>query len=302
MLHARRTLIALALIGCGGTPVESADAFAAPDAGRDAAPSVDGGMDATSPDAGGLDAGTDAASVDDVGHDAFAIDAATAHVTAACAISALQATTPPDIGLPTFSGTVGGLAYTMCPTGPNDGVTPKICEIETMWSGAVLASSASTATDIHLTGTLPLRIADIALSACTSTTQYSFDGDGSCPDGAFGHLPVDIDVTVGAAPGMGLTINRATMMANATAALNSGMQLCNSTTCSGLCCASGTHPSPAALIPPILSTIESGLRAEIEAALCQATTCPAASPADTHGICRNTDGSCVPGPAFYGGC
>jgi hypothetical protein len=190
----------------------------------------------------------------------------------------------------------------MCPTGPNETATPKICEIETMWSGATLTSSASTATDIHLTGSLPLRIADIALSACTSTTQYSFDGDGSCPGGTFGHLPVDIDVTVGAAPGMGIRVNRATMSANAMAALNSGMQLCNSTPCTGTCCASGTHPSPGALIPTILGTIELGLVSEIEAALCQSTTCPAASPADTRGICRNTDGSCVPGPAFYGGC
>ena len=58
--------------------------------------------------------------------------------------------------------------------------------------------------------------------------------------------------------------------------------------------------STSAVVSSILPIVEAGLIAEIEAALCQSSTCPASSPADARGICRNIDGSCIPGPAFYG--
>src|SRR5262249_52676648 len=139
----------------------------------------------------------------DVGNDAFVPpDAPSPQIHAACVTTALAMLGAPagaSFALPTLAGTTAGFAYTLCPNGSNPAANPPVCFAEVDWTNAALTVTTDTTTAIELTGTLPLRIQDVPLQTTCSIGHVAFDGDGACPGGNFGMVPVDLQITIGSA-------------------------------------------------------------------------------------------------------
>ncbi len=95
----------------------------------------------------------------------------------------------PPFGFPSIS-------YTICDGGPQDMGTPKKCEVEINLAGAKLTVQSAAPHDLHVTGTIPVRLEDLPVKAAGIGADVSLDGDGSCPGGSFANIGLDIDISV----------------------------------------------------------------------------------------------------------
>ena len=114
-------------------------------------------VDANVGDTASQDAATDGSPLDAVPEASMTdvpVDAPPRMVDPACVVAQLTAATAADVPIPMAVHSTGGVSWVECASGSNDTTNPRICEAETMWTGATLTVSSSTTTDVHLTGTL----------------------------------------------------------------------------------------------------------------------------------------------------
>jgi hypothetical protein len=173
------------------------------DAGTDATPmdaevdaaTIDAGVDATTDDAG-VDAMTIDAAVDATTIDAE-VDATASDADVDATIDASDAAAPVDANMPTCglpgacvattaipttSGTQQGATYTLCPAGPNPNAMPPQCIVEIDLGNAALTVTSPSAGTWDVSGTIPVRLADLPITATILGVQGA--GDGTINAGA----------------------------------------------------------------------------------------------------------------------
>ncbi len=88
--------------------------------------------------------------------------------------------------VPQTSGSAAGIDYSLCPNGSNATSNPEVCVAEIDVGSANLTIASATPSDIHVTGTIPLRAQDIPVqvsffSGCDPTIGISLDGGRVVP-------------------------------------------------------------------------------------------------------------------------
>ncbi len=217
--------------------------------------------------------------------------------------------------IPTSAGSAGPLAYTLCPNGADPNGNPAICTAEIDLGNAKLTIDPAPPYDIHIKGTLPLRVQDVQLQAdlaiCKPTLNIALNGNGSCPGGNFSQIPLDVDIAIHTDQNPGhtarfgyskLEITQVINENDVKASLQSDLEICGKMSCDVICCI--TDPCTCALAPliniqaiknavvgAIIPTLKSTIADQISQQLCLKTN-PAVDPGcptgtnDVNGVCR----------------
>jgi hypothetical protein len=102
------------------------------------------------------------------------------------------------VPLPTTTGTQQGVSYTACPAGPKPGATPPQCIIEVDFGNASLVVSGGT--PVMVTGTIPLRLADLPFTASglgqNINGDATIDTNGVCPGGSQAFIALSVQATL----------------------------------------------------------------------------------------------------------
>ncbi len=80
---------------------------------------------------------------------------------------------------------VGIINATICPNGADPSANPKVCTAEIDVGNANLTLVSAGPYDLHITGTLPLRVEDLQVKFACADLNIAINGDGSCPGGNF---------------------------------------------------------------------------------------------------------------------
>ncbi|MEO7327671.1 MAG: hypothetical protein ABI193_03765, partial [Minicystis sp.] len=217
--------------------------------------------------------------------------------------------------VPTSMGSAGPLNYTLCPNGADPNANPALCTAEIDLSNAKLTIDPAAPYDIHIKGTIPLRVQDLQLQAdigiCKPTLNIALNGDGSCPGGNFADIPLDVDIAIHTDQNPGhtarfgyskLEINQVINDNDVKTALQNDLEICGKMSCNAICCIS--DPCTCALAPlinlqaiknavvgAIIPTLKTTIADQISQQLCLKSN-PALDPAcptglnDVNGVCR----------------
>ncbi|MFO0758682.1 MAG: hypothetical protein U0359_19475 [Byssovorax sp.] len=217
--------------------------------------------------------------------------------------------------VPQSSGNAGPLSYTLCPNGSDPNGNPALCTAEIDISNAKLTIDPQAPYDIHIKGTIPIRVQDLQLQAnlaiCKPTLNIALNGNGACPGGNFADIPLDVDIAIHTDQNQQHTarfgyskieINTVINDNDVKAALQNDLEICGKMSCDALCCI--TDPCTCALaavldiqaiknavVGAIIPTLKSTLADQISQQLCQKSN-PAVDPAcptgtnDVDGVCR----------------
>jgi hypothetical protein len=194
----------------------------------------------------------------------------------------------PAVGGP-ITGSYAGYGYTFCPVpGPNPTSVPPTCAVEMDFGGAVLAFATLPDGSFEITGTVPLRMANlpIVLDPIVGSNQYgalTFTGNQSCTpaDQAFMPVPVTVRFDPTAAPGDALTASATVNSATVTA----GLSVCGG----GLFGTLGDWMI-SFYAPMLESGVESMTVALVEEQLCAPPPCPVDT-TEVGGKCRYNGGA-----------
>ena len=105
------------------------------------------------------------------------------------------------------SGTGGKLTFdvpktsttgiTICPKGADPNSNPPTCIAEIDVGGAKLQIKSASPYELHITGTMPIRLQNMAVQAIGFLNGHiALNGDGACPGGSYDDLPLDVDIAI----------------------------------------------------------------------------------------------------------
>ncbi len=218
--------------------------------------------------------------------------------------------------VPKSSTSVAGLTATICPNGADPTANPKVCTAEIDVSNAALTIKPATPYDLHITGTIPLRVQDLQVSFACANLNIAINGDGACPGGnTFDALPVDVDIAIHVDTNAAHTarvgysqiaINNVVDQGPVTSNLDSNLHICGTPSCDALCCIENLCTCAVAgiasalestVVSALYSQIQGVLTTQIDAQLCQKATatepCPTGTTADSSMVCRYGDMTCA---------
>jgi hypothetical protein len=102
--------------------------------------------------------------------------------------------------VPEVSGDTGGcpfcIKYSVCKGGANPNANPPSCIAEIDLGKADLKVTSGTPYEVHVKGTLPVRVQDLPISTTFGGGDIALNGDGACPGGNYDPLPLDIDIAI----------------------------------------------------------------------------------------------------------
>ncbi len=220
--------------------------------------------------------------------------------------------------IPKSSSSVAGITANICPNGSDPTANPEICVAELDVPSANLTLATAAPEDLHITGTIPLRVQDLQVSFGCADLNISIDGDGSCPgssSAAFDPFPIDVDIAIKVDQNAthtarlgysAITINSILDQTTATGNLDSNLHICGIPSCNALCCISNLCTCAVAgiagalqstIVGQLYSQLQGTLQSTIDNQLCTKATatapCPTGTTADSGGICRYSDNTCV---------
>lgn len=211
--------------------------------------------------------------------------------------------------VPSSSGSASGFDYTVCPGGPNPNANPPKCSAEIDIGNAALNMSVASPYDLKITGTIPIRLANLPLHvqglcigsfcAINADITAALNGNGACPGGTFDNFPVDVDIEIHVDQNpnhvarFGYSQIKVKQIVNSSAAddnLNDHLQICGGALGSILNAVKGLilGQFTDTLIGTLSSTIDEQLCAKESAMM----ACPTGSTPDGGGICRYPDNTC----------
>lgn len=199
-----------------------------------------------------------------------------------------------------------GTGYTVCPNGPDPNANPKICTAEIDIGNAALTITPTAPYDLHITGTVPLRVSDLQLNALGCGVDIAINSDGSCPGGDFDPFPLAVDIAIHVdqdaahVARFGYTRVEIPQVLDDTAAkgnLSSNLHICGSGFFCGTLLGNILNLVKGPIVNALYPQIKSTLTTQIDGALCQKATammaCPSGTTADGSMICRYADNTCA---------
>lgn len=210
--------------------------------------------------------------------------------------------------IPSASGSQFGIDYEACPGGPNPNANPPTCSAEIDVGNAALTMETKAAHDIHVFGTLPIRLRDLPLHITyfgfiESDINATLTGNGSCPgdNETFKDVPVDVDISIEIDSNQmhsryGYSRVKIVSLTVDNGALQDALHFCGGFDASLL---NGLKSILFdLLVGPLLDTLQT----QIEDQLCQkanpdlSPTCPTGTQDNGDGVCRygtTTDSECA---------
>ncbi|MFT3763906.1 MAG: hypothetical protein QM820_00020 [Minicystis sp.] len=212
--------------------------------------------------------------------------------------------------VPSSSGSTTGITYDVCPGGPNPNSNPPKCVAEINLGQSALTITTSTPYDVHIKGTLPIRLQNLPLHvkglcigsfcAVDSDITAALNGDGSCPGGNYDNFPVDVDIAIHVDQNpnhvarFGYSQVKVNQIVDSNAAnsnLSNSLHICGGALGSILNAVKGL------IIGTFTDTLIGTLTDQIDSALCAKESamqaCPTGSTADGGGVCRYPDNTCA---------
>jgi hypothetical protein len=200
-----------------------------------------------------------------------------------------------------------GTGYSLCPNGSNPNANPKVCVAEIDVGNANLTVTTAGPDDVHVTGTLPLRVEDLEVSALGCTETIAIGGsDNHCPADSYDALPVDVDIQVQVDQNMAhtagfgytaLTIKSIIDQNAVTSNLDNQLQICGGGFLCGTLLGSILNLVKSPIINALFGQLQSTLQSQVANQLCQkssmTTPCPTGTTPNGSGICSYADGSCA---------
>jgi hypothetical protein len=215
-----------------------------------------------------------------------------------------------DFSIPPSSGNTTGVTYDVCPNGPKPNANPPECTAEINLAQANLTITPAGPNDLHITGTLPLRLQDLPLHikalcigsfcAIDSDVTAALNGDGSCPGGTYDSFPLSVDIAIH----VDQNVNHVARFGYSQVKINqifdqnaANSNLSNSVSICGGFLGSVLNAVKGLIIGQLASSLTGTLTSQIDDQLCQKATatapCPTGTTADGSMICRYGDNSCA---------
>jgi hypothetical protein len=211
--------------------------------------------------------------------------------------------------IPASTGSASGFDYSVCPGGPDPSANPPKCVAEIDVGSANLAITPAGPYDLHITGTLPLRMRNLPLHvqglcvlgfcAVNSDITATLNGDGACPGGAYDQFPVNVDIQihVDTATTHTARFGYSQIKVNQVLDSTSNDNIKNHVNLCGGFLGSLLDAVKGLFIGSLTGGLTSTLTSQIDSALCQKATatapCPAGTTPDGSQMCRYPDNTCA---------
>jgi len=199
--------------------------------------------------------------------------------------------------IPATSGSASFINYSVCSGGANPTANPPSCVADIDLRTANLTITPAGPYDLHITGTLPIRVQDLPISTTLGSFDAAISGDGSCPGDATSYdaIPVDMDIAIHVDTNAAHTarygysqiiVNQVVDQSAVSTNLGNNINFCNGFLGSVLNIGFLKSLIVGQLVTPLVST----LTTQIDSQLCQKATatdpCPTGTTADSSMICR----------------
>jgi hypothetical protein len=200
-----------------------------------------------------------------------------------------------------------GTGYTLCPNGSNPNANPKICTAEIDVANANLKIDPYSPNDLHITGTMPLRVSDLQINALGCDVDIAINGNNTCPGGNFDPFPLDVDIVIHVDQNSNHTarfgysrveIPKIIDANTAKSNLNQDLHICGGGFLCGTLLGGILNLVKGPIVDALFPQIEATLKDQIDSQLCQkpnpmvSPSCPTGT-SDMGGVCKYADNTCA---------